>query len=87
MSKTWDPSDPSTHWEIERQLRAMIDGKQVRYYNGVFEGSVEDVYIHSDGTADVDLYGKNNDDPKGHYHFRLRLYADGNFTIENCHRK
>lgn len=83
----WDPTDPSTHWDIERQLRAMLDGTKVRYYNGVFEGSVEDVYVHSDGTADVDMYGKDNDDPTGHYHFHLRLYNDGTFSIENCHRR
>ena len=87
MSKQWDPADPSTHWDIERQLRAMLDGKQVRYYNGVFEGSVEDVYINSDGTADVDMYGTDNGDPKGHYHFHLKLFNDGTYVIHNCHKK
>ena len=87
MSKYWDPSDPSNHWTIERQLTAMLEGGKVRYYNGFFEGSVEDVYIHTDGTADVDMYGKDNNDPSGHYHFHLKLYNDGTFTIVNCHRK
>ena len=87
MSKKWDPSDPSSHWDIERQLWAMLNNQRVRYYNGVFEGSVEDVYIKTDGTAEVDMYGSNNNDPKGHYHFHLSLSPDGSFKIENCHRK
>lgn len=83
----WDPEDSSTHWDIERQLRAMLDGKRVRYYNGVFEGSVEDVYIHSDGSAEVNMYGSDNNDSTGHYHFNLMLHSDGSFTIQNCHRR
>ena len=87
MSKYWDPTDTSQHWEIERQLKAMIEGDKYRSYNGVYPDSVEDVYIHSDGTADVDLYGRDTNDRKGHYHFKLRLYTDGTFTLENCHKK
>ena len=88
MSKNvWDLSDTSKHWDIERQLTAMINGGKVRYYDRVFEGSVEDVRVNSDGTADVDVYGESDKDPKGHFHFHLRLYADGTFTVENCHKK
>ena len=85
MSKQWDPTDPNTHWEIERQIKAIMNGSKVRYYDRWFEGSVEDVYVHTDGTADVDLYGKDNNDKKGHFHFHLRLHPDGTFSIENCH--
>ena len=85
MSKKWDLSDPSTHWDIERQLTAMLNGEKVRYYGRTFEGSVEDVTVHSDGTADVDLYGKDDNDKKGHFHFHLKLYEDGTFDIRNCH--
>lgn len=87
MSKRWDLSDTSKHWDIEQQLIAMLEGGKVRYYNGVFEGSVEDVVINDDGSADVDMYGADNNDPKGHYHFHLKLYEDGTFDIKNCHKK
>lgn len=85
MPKHWDPTDTSTHWEIERQIKAIMNGSRVRYYDRWFEGSVEDVYVHTDGTADVDLYGKDNNDRRGHFHFHLRLHPDGSFNIENCH--
>ena len=82
----WDLNDTSQHWDIEKQLKAMLNGGKVRYYNGVFEGSVEDVYVRSDGTADVRMFGSDNGDPKGHYHFNLQLHSDGTFTIINCHK-
>lgn len=87
MSKRWDLSDTSKHWDIEQQLIAMLEGRKVRYYNGVFEGSVEDVVFNDDGSVDVDMYGVNNNDPKGHYHFHLKLREDGTFEIKNCHKK
>ncbi len=87
MSEYWDCSDTSKHWDIERQLKAMIEGDRYRSYNGVYPDSVEDIYINKDGTADVDLYGRDSNDRKGHYHFHLKLYPGGNFTIINCHKK
>ena len=86
MAKYWDPSDPSTHWEIERQIKAQMGGGQVRYYGLTYEGSVEDVVVHTDGTADVDFFGKDSNDEKGHFHFHLHLNSDGTFTIVNCHK-
>ena len=87
MAKYWDCSDTSKHWTIEQQLRSMIEGSKYRSYNGVYPDSVEDVYIHTDGTAEVDLYGRDSSDKKGHYHFNLRLSPDGSFSIINCHKK
>ena len=88
MSKQWDLSDSSKHWDIERQLKSMLVGSsKVRYYNGVYPDSVEDVTVHSDGTADVDLYGTDSSDRKGHYHYHLKLYEDGTFEIRNCHKR
>ena len=86
MSKKWDLSDTSQHWDIERQLKGMLEGSY-RSYNGVYPNSVEDVEINSDGTADVDLYGTDENDRKGHYHFHLKLHEDGTFEIRNCHKK
>ena len=83
----WNLSDTSQHWDIERQLKAMIEGEKYRSYNGVYPDSVEDVRINSDGTADVDLFGKDENDQKGHYHFHLKLYEDGTFTLRDCHKK
>ena len=83
MSKQWDLSDTSKHWDIERQLKGILEGSY-RSYNGVYPDSVEDVTVNSDGTADVDLYGR---DDKGHYHFHLKLYEDGTFELRNCHKK
>ena len=82
----WDLDDTSKHWDIERQLKGMLEGSY-RSYNGVYPDSVEDVHVNSDGTADVDLYGKDSSDRKGHYHFHLNLYPGGDFTIINCHKK
>lgn len=87
MAKYWDCSDTSKHWEISRQLKEMIEGNRYRSYNGVYPDSVEDVYINTDGSADVDLYGRDVNDKKGHYHFHLKLYSDGTFTLVNCHKK
>ncbi len=86
MSKQWDLSDTSKHWDIEQQLKGMLEGKY-RSYNGVYPDSVEDIRINSDGTADVDLYGTDESDRKGHYHFHLTLHEDGSFDIRNCHKK
>jgi len=86
MSKQWDLTDTSKHWDIERQLKGMLEGKY-RSYNGVYPDSVEDVRINSDGTADVDLFGIDTNDEKGHYHFHLKLYEDGTFDIRDCHKK
>lgn len=83
----WNLSDTSQHWDIERQLKAMIEGEKYRSYNGVYPDSVEDVRINSDGTADVDLFGKDENDQKGHYHFHLKLYEDGTFSLRDCHKK
>lgn len=83
----WDYADTSKHWEIERQLRSMIEGNKTRFYNGVYPDSIEDVKIHSDGTAEVNLFGTDTNDAKGYYHFNLQLYPDGTFTIKNCHKK
>ncbi len=88
MSKIWDLSDTSKHCSIEDQLKGMIYGSsKIRYYNGVYPNSVEDVVVHSDGTADVDLYGTDQNDRKGHYHYHLKLYEDGTFEIRNCHKR
>ena len=88
MAKVWNLSDTSQHWSIERQLKAMLQGSsKIRYYNGVYPDSVEDVTVHSDGTADVDLYGTDQNDRKGHYHYHLKLYEDGTFDIRNCHKR
>ncbi len=86
MSKKWDLSDTSKHWDIEAQLKGMLEGSY-RSYNGVYPNSVENVKINSDGTADVDLFGTDTNDRKGHYHFHLKLYEDGSFDIRNCHKK
>ena len=86
MAKKWDISDTSKHWDIERQLKGMLEGSY-RSYNGVYPNSVEDVTINSDGTADVNLYGTDDNDKKGHYHFHLKLYEDGTFDIRDCHKK
>ena len=83
----WDPRDPSTHWIIEQQLKAMINGGQVRYYDRIYKGSVEDVVVHTDGTAEVDLFGYDQYDDKGHFHFHLNLHSDGSFDVKNCHKK
>ena len=85
MSKFWDCSDTSNHWDIERQLKAMIEGDRYRSYNGVYPDSVEDIHINKDGTADVDLYGRDSSDRKGHYHFHLKLYQGGDFKIITFH--
>lgn len=74
-------------WEIEQQLEAMMYGEKVRMYNGVHTDSVEAVTVHSDGTAEVDLFGTDANDKKGHYHFHLVLYEDGTFSIRNCHKR
>ena len=49
--------------------------------------SLQLVIVHTDGTAEVDLYGRDSSDKKGHYHFNLRLSPDGSFSIINCHKK
>ena len=86
MAKMWDLSDTSKHWDIERQLKAMLSGGKVRMYNGVYPDSVEDVYISPDGTAEVNLYGRDENDVKGHYHFKLMLKENGDYDIINCHK-
>jgi hypothetical protein len=82
----WDLDDTSKHWDIERQLKGMLEGSY-RAYNGVYPNSVENIKINSDGTADVDLFGKDEHDESGHYHFHLKLYEDGTFDIRDCHKK
>lgn len=86
MSKVWDLNDTSKHWEIERQIESLMYGGKTRMYNGVYPNSIEDVRINSDGTADVDLFGTDSNDEKGHYHYHLKLYEDGSFEIRNCHK-
>ncbi|MBR0134343.1 hypothetical protein IJM16_03705 [Candidatus Saccharibacteria bacterium] len=83
----WDYRDTSQHWTIEQQLTAMILGEKTRFYNGVYPDSIEDVKIHTDGTAEVNLFGTDDNDAKGYYHFNIQLYEDGTFTIKNCHKK
>ena len=67
MSKVWDLSDTSHHWEIEDQLKGMLEGSY-RAYNGVYPDSVEDVTINSDdltygygyGSGSFELYPTKN---------------------------
>ena len=81
MAQTWDLSDPSMRWDIERELRILLETEPIRYYGGVFKGKVESLSFNCEGIAHVDMYGRNNDDPKGHYHFRLRLFPEGSFLV------
>lgn len=87
MDKRWDLDDITKYWEIEQQLKKMLNGEKIFYYNGVFEGIIKEIEINYDGSADVSMYGSNNNGPKAHYNLHLRLFEDAKFEIVNCHIK
>lgn len=87
MSKTWDPTDRKYEWSIEKELKEMINCGRFRTYDCLFEGCVETVNLRSDGSANVDVYGKDDKDRTGHWHFNIEYDRYGHITnIKNCHR-
>lgn len=87
MADYWDPTDRQYEWSIEKEIEEMMYRGRMRMYDRLYEGSVESVKLHSDGSADVDIYGKDDTDEKGHWHFRVRYDRDGHITdVINCHR-
>lgn len=88
MSKQWDPTDRKYEWSIERELLEMINRGRFRAYDRLYEGSVETVNLHSDGSADVDVYGKDENDRTGHWHFNIEFNECGEITnVVNCHKR
>ena len=85
---SWDPTDRSYEWSIEKELEEMISRGRFRAYDRLYEGSVEDVYLHSDGTADINVYGKDENDNTGHWYFNVAFNERGEITsVRNCHKK
>ncbi|MBQ7202043.1 hypothetical protein IJS18_01475 [Candidatus Saccharibacteria bacterium] len=88
MSVYWDCGNTSIYWEIERQLKKMLESNRHNCHSGIIIDSVEAISINKDSTADVDLYGRDEiSGLKGHYHIRLKLYPGGTFVIMNCQKK
>lgn len=87
MSDYWDPTDPKTVWSIEQELNEMISRGRMRAYDQLFKGSVEDIKTYPDGSADVNVYGRDDKDVSGHWHFVIKFDQNNNITeIKNCHR-
>ena len=88
MADYWDPTDRQYEWSIEKEMEEMVYRGRMRVYDRLFEGSVESVRLHSDGSADVDVYGKDDTDERGHWHFLVRYDRYGHITdVVNCHRR
>ncbi len=87
MADYWDPTDRRYEWSIEKEIEEMMYRGRMRAYDRLFEGSVENIRLHSDGTADVDIYGKDDNDERGHWHFCVSYDKDGKIvSVINCHR-
>ena len=80
MSGYWDPTDPKYVWSIEKELEEMISRGRMRSYDRLYKGSVEEVKLHSDGSADVNVYGKDENDTTGHWHFVIKFDSSGRIT-------
>ena len=84
----WDPTDKKYEWSIEKEIDEMITRGRLRAYDRLFKGSVENVNLHSDGTADIDIFGKDDSDKTGHWHFNVAFNERGEITsVKNCHRR
>lgn len=84
----WDPKDRKYEWSIEKEMDQLIERGRMRIYDRLFEGSVENVRLHSDGSADVDVYGKDENDERGHWHFIVRYNSDGEIIeVRNGHKR
>lgn len=88
MSKEWDPTDRKYEWTLEQEMDEMISRGRCRVYDRLFNGSVETVNLHSDGSADIDVYGRDDNDETGHWHFNIEFDSSGRITkIRNCHKR
>lgn len=84
---SWDPTDRQYEWSIEKELEEMINRGRFRAYDRLFSGSVESVNLHSDGSADVDVYGRDDSDETGHWHFNVEYDESGRITnVKDCHK-
>lgn len=84
----WDPTDRRYEKSIEDEFEYMINHGTCRCYDRLFKGSVEDIKLNRDGTADVSVYGVDEKDEKGHWHFVIKYDERGRITkIYNAHRK
>ncbi len=84
----WDPTDRQYERSITRELEDMIYRGTCRCYDRLFKGSVEDIKLKSDGSAEVSVYGKDENDEKGHWHFVVQYDERGRITkVYNAHRR
>ena len=84
----WNPTDRKYEWSIEKELEEMISRGRFRAYDRLYDGSVETVNLHSDGSADIDIYGRDENDKTGHWHFNIEFDSSGRITnVRNCHRR
>ena len=87
MANYWDPTDQKTIWSIEKEILEMINRGRMRAYDRLFEGSVEDIRLNSDGSALISIYGKDENDERGHWHIAVRVDPNGHIlSVENCRK-
>ena len=88
MSGYWDPTDRKYEWSIEKELEEMISRGRFRAYDRLYEGSVEQINLHSDGSADVDVFGRDESDKTGHGHFNIKYDSNGRIVdVRDCHKR
>lgn len=83
----WDPTDRKYERSVSEALEYLIERGSCRCYDRLFEGSVEDIKLKADGTAELNVYGKDDTDKKGHWHFVVEFDESGKITrVYNAHR-
>ena len=48
----WNPTNPKYQWSTEKELEEMIYRGRFRAYDRLYDGCVENISLHSDGSND-----------------------------------
>ena len=85
MGRKWNLANQKMHLSIGYEIHRMYNGEKFFYDNNKksFQGTIEKLYIHDDDTADMHMFGKDDDGHEGHYCFRLKIHRNGFVTVES----